>query len=608
VVFSAQIVADAAEREHPTLPGRQVHVLPQGPCRVPAPAVAREVPRSSAVLRELAESKRRDGALIVLGCGTVHLRKGVDLFLSCAAALSAHDTSRPVRFLWIGDGYRPKDDAHYSCYLAEQLDRAGLNDTVAIIDAIPNLEAAYELADIFLLSSRLDPLPNVAIDAARRGLPVLCFDEATGIADVLSSDPITARGVVPHLDAARAAAVIARLAADEDERVEMGEATRRLAQRTFDTDRYLNQLDELGNQAAEILRQRREDFITLRTDPLFDMGVYLHPHQAMATRDEAIVGFLARSHAVGLALRPASNGLFRRPCTGFHPQIYAHENRHRYDVTMVNALAHFIRSGRPAGPWSHDVIVAHATPSLLVQSPGCRVALHGHFFYPELAADLIRKLRVNQRRCDLWLTTDHESKADALREAVRDHDNGRVVIRVVPNRGRDIGPLLSGLAADLLATYDVIGHVHGKRSAAADDGLGDTWREFLWQHLVGGTYPMADLVLQQFDANPSLGLVFAEDPYLSDWDDNREVAAPLAARMGIDELPPYFEFPNGTMFWARSEALAPIVELELCWDDYPREPVATDGTVLHALERLFPFAARAAGYTFATTHVPGITR
>ena len=38
------------------------------------------------------------------------------------------------------------------------------------------------LADTLLLPSRLDPLPNVAVDALCEGLPVICFARTTGIA------------------------------------------------------------------------------------------------------------------------------------------------------------------------------------------------------------------------------------------------------------------------------------------------------------------------------------------------------------------------------------------------------------------------------------------
>jgi len=78
--------------------------------------------------------------------------------------------------------------------------------------------------------------------------------------------------------------------------------------------------------------------------------------------------------------------------------------------------------------------------------------------------------------------------------------------------------------------------------------------------------------------------------------------------MGIAALPPFFDFPTGTMFWPRSDALRPLVALGLDWHDYPDEPVPKDGTILHAIERLLPFASRRAGYGYATTHVPGLTR
>ena len=87
------------------------------------------------------------------------------------------------------------------------------------------------------------------------------------------------------------------------------------------------------------------------------------------------------------------------------------------------------------------------------------------------------------------------------------------------------------------------------------------------------------------------------------------MAETLAARVGIDiPLPPFFEFPVGNMFWARPSALVPLLDLHLGWDDFPAEPVGEDGTIMHALERLLPFCAAKVGLTFATTHIPGITR
>ena len=67
-------------------------------------------------------------------------------------------------------------------------------------------------------------------------------------------------------------------------------------------------------------------------------------------------------------------------------------------------------------------------------------------------------------------------------------------------------------------------------------------------------------------------------------------------------------YPLGTMFWARTTALAPLFELGLSWEDYPAELLPYDGTVLHAIERLVTLVTRHRGFKIAATHVPGIGR
>jgi lipopolysaccharide biosynthesis protein len=157
-------------------------------------------------------------------------------------------------------------------------------------------------------------------------------------------------------------------------------------------------------------------------------------------------------------------------------------------------------------------------------------------------------------------------------------------------------------------SYVIIGHFHGKRSVhVTDPNIGERWREFLWQNLLGDCFPMMDTILDYFAEFESVGLVFADDPHLSDWDLNRDIAEDLAQKCGMRlPLPPSLDFPIGTMFWARSQALERLFALGLKWKDYPAEPIPIDGTILHAIERLLPFVARHAGYRYATTHIPGI--
>jgi glycosyltransferase involved in cell wall biosynthesis len=607
MVFSADMTANSALQELPTLSNRKVHILPQGRCIVPGAPQQATATRDSLVLRR----KMRPGteaALVVLGGGAIQFRKGVDLFLSCAAAVRALKPMRLVRFVWIGHGYDPVNDVNYSSYLAEQMERSDLKDMVSLVDEVTDLEPAYAMADVFLLSSRLDPLPNVTIDATLHGLPVVCFEGGSGIAPLLASDDILRTCVVPYLDVHAAARIIAGFADNEDQRARIGQATRRFSETMFDMGNYVKQIDKLGRQSVDIMRQRVKDFETLRDDGLFDPDIFLPRGSAIVDRADAINEFLTRWAAVGTSPYAAKNWRFRRPTPGFHPQIYAHENAGRYDSTFTNPLADFIRNGEPDGPWYHPVIIP--SDQARVPDTQCSALLHVHLFYPEVATDLLQKLAGNRSPCDLLLTTSDKENAGALRTATSGYRNGTVTVQIVPNRGRDIGAFLSGVGRDLLSRYDVVGHLHSKRSSSvADAAVGEIWREFLWQNLVGGFYPMLDIVLAQFDEKSDLGLIFPEDPHLTGWADNFEIASSLAQRMGIKEpLPPFFEFPVGTMFWARTNALGPLFDLKFGWEDYPDEPLPYDGTLLHALERILPFVSRHAGYGYASTHIPGISR
>jgi len=297
--------------------------------------------------------------------------------------------------------------------------------------------------------------------------------------------------------------------------------------------------------------------------------------------------------------------MLRRPLDGFHPFIYAAESLTFDEEGGEDPLAHFVRTGRPEGRWTHIVIrPGERQPSGM---PNLHAAIHGHFHYPELFDDFLCCLTANRAKCDLYLTTNRDEDVTILQETLTKFDMPNAAIRVVPNRGRDIGPFLSELG-DELRHYDIIGHVHGKRSALTP-GLGDGWRNFLWHHLIGPSFPMVDTILDALARDSTLGLVFPEDPHLTDWNENRPIADDFARRIGITgALPTHFDFPNGTMFWARPAALQPLFSLGLRWEDYPPEPLPYDGTILHALERLLPFAAAKAGFRYATTFVPGSTR
>ncbi|MCS0503137.1 rhamnan synthesis F family protein [Ancylobacter mangrovi] len=620
VVFPARVVAQSSFEMVTGLEDRSgIHILPQGRSELPPSRALEDAGSESldAIFAPLSAPVRQpsvgrapdlrlpgqEDAIVVLGAGWVQLRKGVEAFVETAVVARRLRPDLKLRFVWVGDGFDPRHDLTYSVYLDDQIRRSDLGDSFAMMPAVDDIAGIYRQTDIFLLSSRLDPQPNVAIDAMSLGIPVVCFAGGVGTAEVLAEEAATRELVVPHLDAAAAAQLICRLAEDRAGRERLGEELVRLAARAFDMEAYVAHIDGFGRRAAERLAIGEEVLNEAMAviDPFLLFTVHeswTPPHdwpRIAAIKWRLWNGVAATEHGRS-PMRPV-----RRAVAGFHPTLYALARRAACLDGDRDPLVHWLESGRPQGPWSRPVHLPRRR-----RESGLRLALHAHFHYPELADDLIDRLRANASRPDLFVTTDSALKAEMLATALARYP-GRSEVRTVPNAGRDVGAFLTGLADVIGAdTYDVIGHVHAKRSLAVDAQLGERWRSFLWTNLIGGRGAMIDTAALAFEEDPGLGLLIAEDPNVIGWNANREVAQELARRMGIEEpLPDFFDFPLGTMFWARREGLRPLLDLDLSWQDYPPEPLPGDGTVLHALERLIPFAVGKAGLGMAGLRVPG---
>ncbi|ABD89721.1 rhamnan synthesis F family protein [Rhodopseudomonas palustris] len=596
LVFPAPIVADASVQDYPGLKPRHLDILPQGPSKVPSfqhPTGGAE--RRSSVQR--LEDLALEDTAVILGTGRIEYRKGVDAFIAAASQVQRSAT-RKFKFVWIG--HLHPSDASYFGFLQEQIKRSGLEQHVLFVDEVDELEPFYSKADVFFLSSRLDPLPNVAIDASLRKIPVVCFKNASGFAELLECSDTAKELVVPYLDSSAAGRMICDLLADARLLTRLGEDIQAVANATFDMGQYARKLDQLGRTCAADIEQMALDQATILESGIFNASLRFGSCAEKFTPDQAVNEYLNASRLCRPLHRGKAGMLIRRPVEGFHPLIYAAENP-EVDRQGIDPLAHFLRNGRPEGRWTHRVIRPEPRRESNAARP--RIAIHGHFYYPDLLESFLKLIAANASSVDLFLTTSGPEQAAQIRKSLRAFGIQNADVWSVPNRGRDIGPFLKEMP-DKLGSYDIVGHFHGKRSKHVDSTVGDQWRDFAWQHLIGDAFPMIDVIADAFAEDAKLGLVFAEDPYLNGWDENRDLAERLAQRMKIEApLPEHFDFPIGTMFWARVAALQPLFQLNLDWNDYPHEPLPIDGTILHALERIVPFAVQKSGFEYATTYV-----
>ncbi|QGJ68612.1 Rhamnan synthesis protein F [Planctomycetales bacterium 10988] len=84
---------------------------------------------------------------------------------------------------------------------------------------------------------------------------------------------------------------------------------------------------------------------------------------------------------------------------------------------------------------------------------------------------------------------------------------------------------------------------------------------------------------------------------LRNWGFDFEYAKEILAKLNISlSADNQLEFPTGAMFWAKVDALSPLFDLKLTYEDFPPEEGQIDGTIAHAIERSFLHIAEDLGY------------
>lgn len=603
IVFSTELTLSNALATTGQARTPKVHSVPQGKCEVPRPNQSdkqgeAERDRLTKLLRPVGAEPDR---FVVIGAGYVHFRKGVDLFIDSARRVLAQPDGQRAFFAWIGAGYSPDTDGTYSVYLRDQLERAGLSERVVMIPETSEIEHVYSLSNLFLLSSRLDPLPNVAIDAMMSGLPVVCFDNTSGIADVLSRADVRDECVADYLDTAGVADRIVKLMHSPEAYGRVQALSRAYAADTFDFARYAARIEQLALSERAAVKFRESDVAQIAKSGSLRPDFMLPPNAKRMGANEAARYYVFDNW---------SQDIPRRPEPGFHPLLYWNALAEQSDFNG-DAYAEFLRRNRPQGPWLTQVIRETDACEAQLGSGALTTALHIHAHNSDELSKIVERLDANDRQPDLYVSVTDRGGAEKARAELKAYRGKVRAIRVVASRGRGIGPLLTEFGPELIRDYDIIGHVHTNKSEVlADHSPVDRWAHFLYENMIGGERagPMIDRIISAFAANEKLGIVYPEDPNLLSWSSNEPITRGLASRLGIQSLPETFFSSVGTMFWIRKQALAPFVKLGLDWDDYPKEAVAKDGTLLAALERLFGVVPANLGLSVAVTNITGLTR
>lgn len=236
---------------------------------------------------------------------------------------------------------------------------------------------------------------------------------------------------------------------------------------------------------------------------------------------------------------------------------------------------------------------------------GKKIAVFAHMFYPKLFDYCFSYLKNVPDEVDVWVTTDSKEKEKQILSKFKPYFGDRFNVIVVNPRGRDLAALLVGCHEHLMK-YDYIGFVHDKMSSQKEFAtVGSSFCDLLWENMLKSEGFIHNL-LNKFEMEPSLGLLVPPNVYhgtyfhsaLNYWticyDKIVEISDSLHIKANMDkEKPP---ISVGTVFWCRIKAFDSLFGFDWKYSDFPGEPLPNDGTLSHALERIFPFVAQSSGF------------
>lgn len=279
----------------------------------------------------------------------------------------------------------------------------------------------------------------------------------------------------------------------------------------------------------------------------------------------------------------------------------------------VNPFVHFMRSGlaegRSPNPFFESRYPTHSDlkrfgpveygpvnrilkfsgdyPSL--ESVSNRLCVHVHAYYINMMSDVVQILWRISRPYTLLISVPEHADAEHWTSYFGEKlpFAEEVVVKRVPNRGRDVAPWLIYFR-DEIRQHDIFCHFHAKRSPHSSDHK--HWFRYL-SHCLLGSEQIVNQILSLFATESSIGLVTpAYWPLLRrqpNFGYTERQFRQLCSRMGFsyryDFCP---DFPAGSFFWCRTAMLDKLFALGLELEDFSEEAGQVCGTLAHAIERI----------------------
>lgn len=247
------------------------------------------------------------------------------------------------------------------------------------------------------------------------------------------------------------------------------------------------------------------------------------------------------------------------------------------------------------------------------RSKNTKIAVVIHLYYVDMWPVFVEKLATLEgNQFDIFVSVSLKNK-DFAAEIKKLYPYANVL--AVPNRGRDVMPFMMLLPFISKAGYEYILKFHSKKSTHRTDG--NEW----FTGIIDKLLPTNKKTMRQLMVTlgrKETGIIGPSGEYLS-----LEVNFPANHRGVVRIIRKLFGrklgqrmadhkedygFVAGTMFWARMDALEPVLKLRLKPWSFDPEEGQIDGTIAHALERVFTVVPEIEGRDIYEVDNNGVTK
>lgn len=326
---------------------------------------------------------------------------------------------------------------------------------------------------------------------------------------------------------------------------------------------------------------------------LFDFYWYCNQHKASFERmEEAFEDYLKKSRFSNVA-----------PSKNFDTELYY---RNYLDVfrSDITALEHYIYFGINEGRKSFPLRIKWlpkkevAIPKTDYKFSQLRIAIVLHIYYSDYIYKFATALSKVSFYFDLYITATDATIKDKLLYLKNNKHIKNIYFKCVPNQGRNFAFLVEFRKE--ISNYDLFLHLHSKKSLYSGREQ-NQWADYLIEYLVADTKIVSNAI--KILINNNFGLYYPVTfwmmpSFTNHWLMNKEIGFNFLKKISIDceHHLNFISYPVGSMFWAKPQALMDILDYNWTYDDFPKEPIPNDGTILHAIERVLPIIAEKNGY------------